>query len=850
MQQLYAEGANLGFGGSKSKALKRYLDAVNVWYRNEESAFLNEKIAEVIEKVQERLKLYYENILRPLTDILMELPTIFDENVRYIRVTSDKVDEGTDILIRPLEFEQTRKNVFDAAVLQAENAFLGSLSGNIRKWIGRDIDEVDEKIGSSPDIAGFISNFISENFEKLLTVDMQTIMNTKLKPGETLPDYIRNRVDDLLNFSYPMYKESTGLNGSVEEFSMISVPSNCPVIYQVTEEHIKQKGLSTRVVVKKSKEESRMYIIKIASGYPLYSNAFIEGMEKAYEDLMGDQSTSSGKHLKPEWRDRFPSPYIERAWKAPYICERTKKRNIKYRELFDKCYESGSIIQGSANLLLRRANPEIAKNISKENLTAPTLLEKVGQFQKMQAKLWNRNDSVTLHTCSTYMKAKGKEGEIENVKENILRFPTLLDMLEEESKLADKLVEIDEELHYPKYFAMADINHMLYINSITGDTDFKRTATDAFPVHLTKGQEMYSDYKDYQIYKSFCDHFNQEIKGEIELQYENLKKRIEINPKELEAYVKEIHKKMQLHDEQADKALNEMYNASKEDRPAFLEKIEFYQGTNEELKRMLPIGTEETAKEKKQESEPIAEMAATSETASAAQPMPEPPKAIRYLNPQTWQPVEPQPGQQVFDTQIQQMITYQPEPPKAIRYLNPQTWQPVEPQPGQQVFDTQTQRVIIYQPEPPKAVRYLNPQTWQPVEPQPGQMVFDTQIQQMIQYTGYPQSVNPYQQSIPGGQPPYQQPMPGGQPAYQQPMPGNQSPYQQPIPGGQPAYQQPIAGGQPPYQQSMPGGQPPYQQPMPGSQPAYQQPMPGNQSPYQQPMPGGYGYPGTDNEDQ
>ena len=101
MNQAFAAGSNLGAWDSKTKAVERYLKALNAWYRNEEHGFLNEKIVEVLETVQSRLELYYNNILKPLTDILMELPDIFDRNVEYIRVNSSKVDEGTDILINP-----------------------------------------------------------------------------------------------------------------------------------------------------------------------------------------------------------------------------------------------------------------------------------------------------------------------------------------------------------------------------------------------------------------------------------------------------------------------------------------------------------------------------------------------------------------------------------------------------------------------------------------------------------------------------------------------------------------------------------------------------------------------------
>ena len=716
MNQTFAAGSSLGAFESKTKALDRYLKALNAWYRNEEHGFLNEKIVEVLETVQGRLELYYNNILRPLTDILMELPDIFEKNVEYIRVNSTKVDEGTDILIKPLEFEQTKKNLFDATIVQAENNFLESLSQNIRKWIGRDIDGVDANIGTGMDISGFISNFVSENFRALLTINMEAVMNSKLGRGESLEDYIRNRVEDLLKSSYPMYKVTNGIPGEVAEFSMISVPSNCPTIYKVVKEHIKSKNLD-KIKVKKSKEESRMYIIKITSGYPLYSNEYLETMEKEYEKQMGNQSTTSGKHLKPEWRDRLPSPCIERAWRKPYDCKRTKARNEKYKALFNKCYANGIIVREQDCFSLKRSNPEVARMVSRANLTDPTILGKMNQFEKIKSKLWDGSNNVKLFSCGTYMKGQ-PNGEMENVKENILRFPCILDILEEESKLADKIETIDEELHYPKYFSMANMNHMIRVNKITGDASYKETDSDTFPIRLTEGHEMHPDYKEFQIYQSFCGKLNKKMKGEIELQYENLKKRIEMKPSALEEYVEEIRKYIQTYENQIGKAQDEMYNAGKEDRPAFLEKIEFYEGCIEELKRMLPVG---------QDPEP----------APIPTPTPTPSAPPRYLNPQTWQPLEnPQPGQQVFDTQQGKVITYTPEAPKPPRYLDPQTWQPLEnPQPGQQVFDTQQGKVITYTPEAPKPPRYLNPQTWQPLEnPQPGQQVFDTQQGKVITY--------------------------------------------------------------------------------------------------------------------
>lgn len=70
------------------------------------------------------MKLYYDNILKPLTDTLFELPKIFHDNVEIIKAQEAVVQEDTDVLIRPLQFEHTKQMEFNAAVLAAENSFL------------------------------------------------------------------------------------------------------------------------------------------------------------------------------------------------------------------------------------------------------------------------------------------------------------------------------------------------------------------------------------------------------------------------------------------------------------------------------------------------------------------------------------------------------------------------------------------------------------------------------------------------------------------------------------------------------------------------------------------------------
>ena len=282
MQQRYEMGVTAGVFRRK-KAAQAYVESLERWYRNEESAFLNEEIVKVIEILQGRLKIYYDNILKPLTDTLFELSKIFRNNVEIIKEQEAVVQEDTDILIRPLEFEHTKQLEFSAAVLAAENSFLGSLSDNIHKWIGRDVDNVDENIGGTVDVAGLISGFISEHFSKLFTINMENIMTTKLRVGQNLNDYIIDCIDYLRGTSYVMYAKNPEFNVSENEVSILFVPNNCPEIYEVATSYIRGLNLLNYLAVKRSDERNRLYIEKVAWGYPLTSNAFFEKMKEAYE---------------------------------------------------------------------------------------------------------------------------------------------------------------------------------------------------------------------------------------------------------------------------------------------------------------------------------------------------------------------------------------------------------------------------------------------------------------------------------------------------------------------------------------------------------------------------------------
>ena len=755
---LYASGNSAGFF-EKGDATEKYLKKLDESERNEEGWFLNKKITEVLDKMLKRLDVYYSQILKPLADTLNALPPLFDENEKYIRVQAAQGDE--DSLVDPLTFERTNQTEFSRAVEEAEKNFLTSMAQNIRRLIGKTIDQVDDAISSGIDVAGFISWFISENFQQLLTINMEKIMISKLKNGQTLQDYIFARTEELIANSFPMYKENGSVQIGTETFGVISVPNDCPQLLADVGKYLQNAGLTSKYIVKTSDEKSRFYIVKVEAGFPLFSNDFIEGMEIAYErQLLTD--IGMGKHLKPEWADRLPSPYVQPSWRGVYSCERTKSRNDRIRKAFRECVENQIIVEDpEKGIVLRKADPAIAGQLGAKMLTARNLPAKRQQLDQIRQNLWAKGSVVELKNCGGYL-IQQENGRLKNAFENALRFPELAGEIEEEDKIAEKLDEMNRQLQEPSLFAYALATHMIKVNEITGDAAFYRSDNDPFPQGHTRGSMMSLDFQEYQIYSSFCQKLDKDMTSEINSQFDSLQKRIVASPVYREQLVREVKGQiLPAYQKQYDLAEDRLLSASLGDREHLQDIVDFYKIVADELRdRVLPrnagasttntgAGTDDNsgngtdargpvtsgpATSGPATSGPVTSGPATSGPATSSGPA----AAFRYLDPANgWAPVaSPVEGQQVFDTQTQQMTVYHREAPRSTRYLDPANgWKPVEPAEGQQVFDTQLQQMIVYHGEAEKAGRFLDPaNSWQPVVPVPGMQVFDTKAQKMITY--------------------------------------------------------------------------------------------------------------------
>ena len=266
------------------------------WYRNEECAFLNEKLAEILGSIQSRVKLYYEKILQPLTDILWQASKICAENIQYLQSVSEK-----NWIIQPLEFEKNQEKKFHELAEKDANDFTEYLYENLRKWIGRDIDNVDEDSKTAIDIEESLRNFIYRGlYYELGHEDIErNIYTMKLYKKMSPEDYMVNLFQNLLKEVPLMYRDNFQNHDYDRAFVILYVPAN----YRTAKEFLEKKNLDCRGVwCAKSNITDRIFIIRVNAMSSLSSNAFLPDMKRAYE-VIKSLSHSARIDVHPESRD-------------------------------------------------------------------------------------------------------------------------------------------------------------------------------------------------------------------------------------------------------------------------------------------------------------------------------------------------------------------------------------------------------------------------------------------------------------------------------------------------------------------------------------------------------------------
>jgi hypothetical protein len=345
---LKAYNAGVGKLINREKYVSDYITALREWKNNATAIDAYPQRAEAIRELRDKLKDYYDKVFIKLSDVLDDLPDIFSQNLKQMKAAQEEAErEGKTEetrLIWPLAFEAENRQEFTKMLDEGIALFLDDMAHSLSKWTGYDMDTLEAT--TKNDVPGFISAFISRHFGGLLnSINMEKIMRTK-EGADNLDNYLHHKLLELKNKSVPMFSiRQMYRNTSTAEFGIASVPSDCIDIQSAAKNYL----ASDRIMLKTSKEKTRLYFVKVVSGIPLYAYSKIEEMESAYESAKTNE-TGRGMHIDNKWQDAMPTPLPEASWTPTvYVNPAVKKYNEAIRAAFGFCLE---------NEVIRPDNPQ------------------------------------------------------------------------------------------------------------------------------------------------------------------------------------------------------------------------------------------------------------------------------------------------------------------------------------------------------------------------------------------------------------------------------------------------------------------------------------------------------------
>ena len=486
----FLDGKHPGFLKlGKKGAIKDYIDALKNWVRLEEAVYAYKFMSKLALDLSEVFEKYYKCVLKDLKDTLLRVRDVFIENLQVLTKREEKALKKPDpsVLIYPLAFEHTYRTDFEKCVERAYNGFLDNLSDNLKYWIGREIDEVDQTISGNLDIEGRLSDFISTCFTPLYsTINMETILNSKKDPTLSLDLYVQDLVHNLYDTSYPMFNAVTV--DKTADTVIISIPAGCPTIQAAVQSFVTASGLGGNAQIRVSDEKNRIGVVKIAVGFALYQNANINEWEQAYETTLDHALL----HLYYGWKEYLPSPNVQTSWMSGYHCLSTEKENDEILKNFDRCSEQELISYdfNKKEAVLLCGNSDVIKNGIQ---LGGSLQEKVAQLQELKQRIWNPMDpncqKIVMKTYGVYlMNAENQQalqnGIIGNIRANVVRNPKVRDALAEQCKMLETIREFEEKLSFPKYFSQILLCNLFKLDEITKDIFLKREESDPMPLLL------------------------------------------------------------------------------------------------------------------------------------------------------------------------------------------------------------------------------------------------------------------------------------------------------------------------------------------------------------------------------
>ena len=521
MEQQFAGGRNAGVF-SRGRVAQEYMDALTEWLETEYAYWGYAELADALDDFVKRLQKYHERIFKRLLDSLVILPGIFRENVNMIIVAEQSAQKDTAAseryLIRPLEFEKKYAHELENKVKTAATVFFQTLGADLKRWVGLSMDEVDSAIVASTDIGGAIAEFINDNFSTTLSMNMEELLQRRILAGQNTDGFYYDTLRGLRENAIPMYH--TGVqhqNLDIKTFSMVSIPDDCPAIYQVALDKI----ASSEDRPKSSNERSKLQWVKVQAGMPLFAFPEVSEMEKKYEQAMTtSRETRRGVHLRWDWREQLPSPLPERTWKDDATAGHktySREYNAAVREAFQKCLDGGIIREapGGECALLFVAPEGALQGVELHG----TVREKMDQLDMLRRTLWS--NEATAVKLNPFGSAADGTTLIDRVQENVLRFYNVSTELKRQANLLAQFETLMADFSNVEQYVNALFSGLIYDQGY--ERKFRRAENDYVPINLFDKMTQTSD-PDYETFKAFCKILTQEIRGNIATQYDVARK--------------------------------------------------------------------------------------------------------------------------------------------------------------------------------------------------------------------------------------------------------------------------------------------------------------------------------------
>jgi len=380
---------------------------------------------------------------------------IYAVYVEILQEVNKILNSNAQLLCQPLQHENNHK-LYHWDVVNATDAMpeideamqeIGAeqLMRDLAKTL---IDESARFLNDNqPDIIGAISDFIYDQFGKLMSRTMSDYLSLKYGRDRIIEHIIEAEVAPrLFKDAKPVFNldNAAGLF-NFPSYGMVSVPWNTPEIIRGIEAYQQHALSNLRFNIRKSNITDRIFWLNTQNGIPLFAYTPIKVYEELYERTINTRE-GVGRHLVMNDNDNWvnlPSPIPESLWGDTYHNPRQKAFNDDARTIFATSVKNGCIKESDGQYICTLTNSLDLTDYSLDVKTDTKILHAaLRKLQDMQENGFApAHDGKRVIACTVVK---------EEAEAHFIRNLTLINFAKAENakyaKLARKIAEIEELL--------------------------------------------------------------------------------------------------------------------------------------------------------------------------------------------------------------------------------------------------------------------------------------------------------------------------------------------------------------------------------------------------------------------